>query len=127
MSLTGRNRVMVMLAVLALALSLAARSAAAKGSKAVARATVQVSENATLAGKQLKPGTYNVRASESTLTLSQNGKVVAEAPIEWNNEATGSPSSAVMIDSGAVTEVHFEGKTRYARITSASEPSTGQK
>ncbi len=127
MSLTGRNRVIVVLAALALALPLAARGAANKGSKSIARADVELTQDATLAGKQVKAGTYVVRASESTLTLLQKGKVVAEAPIQWNAEPSVSSDSAVILDSGAVIEIHFAGKMRYARVGSESEPSSGQK
>lgn len=126
MSLTGRNRVIAVLAALALALPLAARGGANKGSKSIARADVELTQDATLAGKQVKAGTYVVRASESTLTLLQKGKVVAEAPIQWNAEPAVS-SDSVVLDSGAVIEVHFAGKMRYARVASESEPSSGQK
>lgn len=127
MSLTGRNRLIVVLVALALALPLAARGTASKGSKSIARDNVKLSQDATVAGKQIKAGTYVVRASESTLTVLQNGKVVAEAPIEWSDERSISSSSAVTLDSGVITEIHFAGKKRYARIASESEPSTGQK
>lgn len=122
-----KYRMLAALAVLALALPLTARSAAPKNSKSTARATVELTQDATLAGKQVKAGTYQVNATESTLTLKQAGKVVAEASIEWKNEGTGSSSSGVLVDNGSVKEFHFVGKTRFAQIVPESEPSTGQK
>jgi hypothetical protein len=127
MSRSGKN-IVVAFAALLLALPLAARSHAPKGSKSTVRASVELTQDATLAGKQLKAGTYQVRANESTLTLLQKGKVVAETPIEWKPEGKGSSSSEVMIDSGSVKEIHFMGKDRYAQITSQSDTQAeGQK
>lgn len=127
MSLNVKCRMLAALTALALALPLAARGAAPKDSKSSARATVVLSQDATLAGKQVKAGTYEVKATESTVTLKQAGKVVAEASIEWKNEGTGSSSSGVLVESGSVKEFHFVGKARYAQVASESEPSTGQK
>ncbi|MGH9734035.1 MAG: hypothetical protein ACRD8A_05555 [Candidatus Acidiferrales bacterium] len=120
MSRSGRN-VLVAFVALLFALPLAARSHD-KAAKSTVHTNVQLVQDATVAGKDVKAGTYQVRASESTLTLLQKGKVVAEAPIEWKKEAgKGSSDSSVMINGGAVTEVHFIGKDRYAQITSGSE------
>ncbi len=127
MSRSSRS-VLVAFAALLLALPLAARSHD-KAAKSAVRASVDLAQNATLAGKDLKAGTYQVRANESTLTLLQKGKVVAEAPIEWRNEAgKGSADASVTINGGAVTEIHFIGKARYARITSGPDSeATGHK
>ena len=118
---------LIAFAALALALPLAARSHTPKQSKSTIRASVELSQDATLAGKQLKAGSYQVRADESTLTLLQKGKVVAEAPIVWKDQAGDTwSSSGVMTDSGAVTEVHFVGKKRYAQIAPHGSASTSQ-
>lgn len=120
MSRSVRN-VLAAFAVLLFALPLAARSND-KAAKSTVRTNVELAQDATLAGKDVKAGTYQVRANESTLTLLQKGKVVAQAPIEWKKEAgKGSTDSSVMINGGAVTEVHFIGKDRYAQITSGSD------
>jgi hypothetical protein len=76
MSRSRMNCVLSVLAALALAMPLAARSSAGK-SKSTARASMDLVKEASIAGKQLKAGTYDVEASESTLTLMQKGKVVA--------------------------------------------------
>lgn len=119
MSRSGKN-ILIVFAALLLALPLAARSRT-KDSKSTVRASVELTQDATLAGKQLKAGTYQVRATESTLTVLQKGKVVAESPIEWKPEGKGVSSSGVVTDSGNVKEIHFIGKTRYAQVTSESE------
>lgn len=120
MSRSGRN-MLVAFVVLLFALPLAARSND-KAAKSIVRSSVDLPQDATLAGKGLKAGTYQVRASESTLTVLQKGKVVAEAPIEWKKEAgKGASGSSVMVNSGAVTEIHFIGKDRYAQIASGSD------
>jgi len=82
--------------------------------------------DATVGGKQVKAGTYDVKAGESTLTLMQRGKVVAEAPIEWKDEPSKSQNSTLVIESGAVKEIHFMGKNRYAELSSGPTESTGQ-
>jgi hypothetical protein len=125
----SRNRtkcVLSILAALALALPLAARSSAGKGSKSTARASMELVTDATVGGKQVKAGTYDVKAGESTLTLMQRGKVVAEAPIEWKDEPSKSQNSTLIIESGAVKEIHFMGKNRYAELSSGPTESTGQ-
>ncbi|HTU35878.1 MAG TPA: hypothetical protein VMF66_18900 [Candidatus Acidoferrum sp.] len=120
MSRCGKN-VLVAFAALLFALPLAARSNN-KAAKSNFRTNVELAQDATFAGKDLKAGNYQVRANGSTLTVLQKGKVVAEAPIEWKNEAgKGSNDSSVTINGGAVTEIHFIGKDRYAEIASGSE------
>ena len=124
-----RNRtscvLLSMLAILALAMPLAARSNG-KDSKSKASATVELIKDAVIGGKPVKAGTYEVKANETKLTLSHDGKVVAESPIEWKDEQGKSTYSAIVIDGGAVKEVHFNGKTRYAQISEGSMPATGQ-
>lgn len=124
MSRSGKN-VLIACAALLLALPLAARSRT-KDSKSTVRTSVELTQDATLAGKQLKAGTYQVRATESTLTVLQKGKVVAEAPVQWKPEGKGVSSSGLVIDSGAVKEVHFIGKARYAEITPQADSGTAE-
>lgn len=125
MSRSRMNCVFAALAALALAMPLAARNSAGK-SKSTARASVDLVSEATIGGKQLKPGTYDIQANESTVTLLQRGKVVAEAPIAWRDEHSKSRVSAVVTESGTIVEVHFHGKKQYARLSSTSMPSAGQ-
>jgi hypothetical protein len=124
MSRSRMNCVLSVLAALALAMPLAARSA--EKSKATARASIDLVTGATVGGTQLKAGTYNVEASESTVKLMQRGKVIAQAPIAWKDEQSKSRYSGIVTEGGSVTEVHFSGKTRYARLSSGSMQSAGQ-
>lgn len=104
---------------------LTALSSAAKSK--TTRATMELPSDVTVAGTQVKAGTYDVEANESTLKLTRNGKVVAQAPIEWKDERSKSESSSIVSESGRIIEVHFGGKTRYAQITNGStSASAGQ-
>jgi hypothetical protein len=123
MSRSRMNCVLSVLAALALAMPLAARASA---EKSTARASVDLVSEATIGGKQLKAGTYDVEANGSTLTLMQKGKVLAEAPIAWKDEQSKSRYSAIVTEGGTVTEVHFQGRKQYARLSGGSMPNAGQ-
>jgi hypothetical protein len=78
--------------------------------------TVQLSTTTTLSGKTLAPGSYKVTANDTTVSISQNGKVIAEAPIQWKDEEDKAEHSMIVYDSHGVREFHFDGKTRYVEI-----------
>ncbi|MGA8143948.1 MAG: hypothetical protein WB987_08685 [Candidatus Acidiferrales bacterium] len=111
------NFVMTILAALALAMPIAARADDTKTIKPVSRVAVDLHSPATLAGKDLKPGTYQVSADESKMTISRDGKVIAEAPIEWKDGQSKASYTAVVTDSNQITEVHFGGKAKYISVT----------
>jgi hypothetical protein len=92
---------------------LAARDTAKDG-KAITK--VNVYSAVTLAGKRLKPGEYRVTAIDSKVTLAMDGKVVAEAPVEWKDETTKPKTSSLVATAGRVKEIHFDGKMRYVVI-----------
>jgi hypothetical protein len=125
MSRRGISYVFAALAALALAMPFAARANAGNNSKSTASATMDIVNDATIGGKQVKAGTYDVKADETKVTLSHNGKVVAEAPVQWKDEQSKPQYSSVVIDSGAVKEIHFNGKGRYAEISQGSMSSSG--
>jgi hypothetical protein len=124
MSRHGIGYVFAALAALALAMPLAAHNNAGKDSTIV-KATMAVSDDATFGGKQVKAGTYDVKADETKVTLSLNGKVVAEASVQWKDEQSKPTSSSIVVDSGTVKEFHFNGRARYADVSSASMTSNG--
>jgi hypothetical protein len=124
MSRHGIGYIFAPLAALALAMPLAAHNNAAKNSKTVS-ASMEIVNDATIGGKQVKAGTYNVKADETKVTLSLNGKVVAEAPVEWKDEQSKPKYSSITVDSGSVKEIHFNGKARYAELSAASTPTSG--
>lgn len=71
---------------------------------------------AKLAGTDLKPGDYSVTADDAKVTLSFNGKVVAEAKVEWKDGASKAPLTSLLIDGDEIKEIRFGGKTRYAVV-----------
>jgi hypothetical protein len=111
------NFVVTILAALALVIPIAARADDSKAVKPVSRVAVDLHSAATLAGKDLKPGTYQVSADDSKMTISRDGKVVAEAPIEWKDGQSKASYTSVITDSDKITEVHFGGKTKYISVT----------
>ena len=88
----------------------------ATATKQVVKANLHFRSATHLAGTALNPGTYTVSADGSKVTLSQRGKTVAEAPIQWKDEQGKSRHSSVVSDSGQVKEIHFSGKTQYILI-----------
>jgi hypothetical protein len=110
------NFVMTILVALALAMPIAARADDSKTIKPVSRVAVDLHSAATLGGKDLKPGTYQVSADESKMTISRDGKVVAEAPIEWKDGQSKSSYTSVVTDRDQITEVHFGGKAKYISV-----------
>jgi hypothetical protein len=126
MSRSRKNCVLSILAALVLAIPLAAHASPSKTSKSTARASLALAQDASVGGKQVKAGIYEVKASESTLTLTQNGKVVAEAPIEWKDEQSKPPYSSIVVDGGSVKAVHFIGKNRFAQVAEGSMSNAGQ-
>jgi hypothetical protein len=79
-------------------------------------AKVSLLKAASLGGKQLNPGDYSVKAEESRVVVMANGKEVAEASIQWKDETKKPLLSMVIVENGQVSEIHFQGKTRYAVI-----------
>jgi hypothetical protein len=97
-----------------LALPAGAQDNTANATKQVVKANLRHATH--LAGTALKPGTYTISADGSKVTLSQDGKIVAEAPIQWKDGQDKPRYSSVVNDSGHVTEIRFAGKTQYAVI-----------
>jgi hypothetical protein len=114
MARRGSNLLLPVLVALLFALPLAARDTA-KSENAITT-QVDVLSTITLAGKQLKPGSYVVKADDSKVTLLLNGKVVAEAPVEWKDETNKPKYSQIVTTDSQVKEIHFSGKMRYVAI-----------
>jgi hypothetical protein len=85
-------------------------------SKVTIATTVDLLSPAMLAGKQLAPGTYEVKADDAKLTLKFKGKVVAEVPVQWKDEQGKAKYSAVVTEGDKITEFHFGGKTRFVQV-----------
>lgn len=115
MSRRRLNFALPILIALVLVMPLAARAAGDQTSKST-KASMDVLTQTSLAGKQIKPGTYVVTADDSKVTLSMNGKVVAEAPVQWKDETTKVKSSNFVSVGDQIKEIHFGGKMRYVEI-----------
>jgi len=116
----GMYLVVTILAALALMMPAISRADDSKNIKSVSHVAVDLHSSASLGGKDLKPGTYQVSADESKMTITRDGKVVAEAPIEWKDSQGKAGYTAVVMDSNQITEVHFGGKARYIAVTGGS-------
>jgi hypothetical protein len=103
------------LAALAVAAPTMARNASAKNSKGTT-ATMDVLSPATLGGKDIKPGTYTFQADESTVTILHNGKMIAQAPVQWKDETNKPSDSNIVVQNNAIKEVHFSGKMKYVEV-----------
>jgi hypothetical protein len=114
MSRRGLNLLAPILVALLIAVPLAARD---NGKNGKVSTEVDILSACSLAGKQLKPGTYRVTADDATVTVEMNGKVVAQAPITWKDETSKPKNSNIVTNDGQVNEIHFNGKMRYASIS----------
>src|SRR5271154_2585849 len=115
MARRGWNLVVPIFVALLVAMPLAARDAAKNGKATTSE--VEILNTVMLAGKQLKPGTYRVTADDSKVTVELDGKVVAEAPVEWKDETSKPRNSNIVTTDDQVKEIHFGGKMRYVAIT----------
>jgi len=115
MSRRGVNLFVPIFIALVLAMPAVARDAGAKNGKSTS-ATLDISIPVSLAGKQLKPGTYYVTADDAKVTLVQDGKVVAEAPVQWKDESSKPRYSKIVTLGDQLKEIHFGGKMRYVEI-----------
>lgn len=70
-----------------------------------------------LAGKNLKPGNYAVTADDTKVTFKMDGKMVAEAAIQWKDGTVKPSTDRIVTDGEKIREIHFRGKTRYAQVT----------
>jgi len=105
------------LAAFALALPITARSDNANPPREIVSMSMKLSNPVTLGGTELKPGSYSVRADSVKVTLSRGGKAIAEAPVQWKDEAGKASYSSIVTESKQIKEIHFFGKSKYVEIT----------
>ncbi|HXN97561.1 MAG TPA: hypothetical protein VN881_00720 [Candidatus Acidoferrales bacterium] len=74
----------------------------------------------TVAGTQLKAGDYELKVDDnaSQLQVIQNGKVVAQAPVQWIQLPQKAADTTVLLDGNKIVEVDFGGKTQAVQIVS---------
>ncbi len=104
------------LLVLALGLPAVATPRVAKDGKTTIKATLSLPDSVTIGGKQLKPGDYQVAADGTRVTITQYGKVVAEANAQFVDGTDKQKANAVVLDGNQVKEIRFSGKSRYVVI-----------
>lgn len=73
--------------------------------------------NAKINGTALKAGEYNVNADDTKVTLTVDGKVIAESKVEWKDGTSKASSTSVLIAGDEIKEIRFKGQTRYAVVT----------
>ena len=115
MSRRVANAVALTLIALVMAMPLAAR-VGTNGAKPTTT-NMEVLTTISLGGTQIKPGTYKVTADDSKVTLEQNGKMIAEAPVQWKEGSVKAHYSNIVTVGDQVTEIHFGGKMRYVSVS----------
>jgi hypothetical protein len=70
----------------------------------------------TIDGFSLAPGSYNLKADDSTnqVTVEQNGTVVTQIPCKWVQLPQKPDHSEVISNASKVTQLEFSGKTEAA-------------
>ncbi len=120
MSHRKMNGVLTILAALTLALSVATFTTSAKDAKAtvtpVVKTDLRLLTAASLGSTDLKAGEYSVTADDTHAKFLKNGKVVAEASIQWKDESAKAQSTTIVVESNQIKEIHFSGKMKYVEI-----------
>ena len=115
------NGMLTILAALAVALSAATLTTPAKDAKStvtpIVKTDLRLLSTASLGGTELKAGEYSVTADETHARFLKNGKVMAEASVQWKDESAKSKFTAVVVDANQIKEIHFSGKMKYVEIT----------
>jgi hypothetical protein len=115
------NGVLTILAALALALTIATHATPAKDAKStvtpIVKTDLRLLSPATLGGTNLQAGEYSVTADDAHARFLKNGKIIAEASVQWKDESAKSRTNAVVVDGNQIKEIHFGGKMKYVEIT----------
>jgi len=106
---------LILLLALALPAIAAPKNTNVPAGKVLARATFNLYDNRTIGGTTLQPGEYSVLATDSQISFLHNGKVVAQASIQWK-DMERAQDNTILADAGAIKEVYFRGKKRSAVI-----------
>ena len=107
-------RFSALILTLALVLPAVTSLALAKEAKGTVKTDVTIANSVWLAGKELKAGEYSIVADDAKVTVSHNGKMIVEAPIQWQDGRGKAEASSVVLEGNKVKEIRFGGKTRAA-------------
>lgn len=79
-----------------------------------------VTQPTTIAGYQLAPGSYDLKANDATntVTVQENGAVVTQVPCKFVQLPQKAGQTAVLSDGAKVTGLHFSGKTEAVTFNS---------
>jgi hypothetical protein len=99
-----------------LAVPMFADGRVSKDTKGALKATLVLPNSVMFAGKELKPGNYQVVADQSTVRISKDGKLIAEAPAQMEEQSTKDRNTSVVLQGNDVKEIHFGGKNHFAAI-----------
>ena len=119
MSRSKMIRVSTLVAALMMMLSIGLQTLSAKDAKVDTSSVFTIQNAASLAGQSIAPGDYKVSVTETQLTVSKDGKVIAQVPVLWKDETSKPHYSTIVTEGGKITEFHFGGKTRFV-VVSAS-------
>ena len=88
-------------------------------------AELSVTQTTTIGTAQIKPGDYRVEAAPNAKQLKvvdrQNGKTVAEVPVQWIQLNKKPSQTEVVMNNNQVTEVDFGGTTQAVKIESSNQ------
>jgi hypothetical protein len=117
MSRNKMVRVTTIVAALMLVLSIGLLSA--KDSKADTASVFTIQNATSLAGQSIAPGDYKVSVTDTQLTMSKNGKVVAQVAVQWKDETSKPHYSTIVTEGNKITEFHFGGKNRFVAVSAS--------
>jgi hypothetical protein len=73
---------------------------------------VHLGGSASVAGKTLPAGDYDLMVEGNQAKFQSKGKVVAEVPCTWKALPAKADHDEVLIDKGALTELEFQGNNQ---------------
>jgi hypothetical protein len=74
--------------------------------------TVHLGATATVAGKTLQAGEYDLVVSGNQAKFQSKGKVVAEVPCTWKTLPAKAEHDLVLTSGSTLTEIEFQGNTQ---------------
>jgi hypothetical protein len=74
--------------------------------------TVRLGATATVAGKTLQAGEYDLVVNGNQAKFSSKGKVVADVPCTWKTLPAKSDHDMVLTSGSTMTEIEFKGTTQ---------------
>ncbi len=107
MNVRVRARFITALVAIAMALPIGVTAASDSLHK-----TIHLGQTATVAGKTLQEGDYDLMVSGNQAKFASKGKVVAEVPCTWKTLDVKAEHDLVLTNGGVVTEIEFQGKTQ---------------